>query len=134
MGKRRKMCRSGNRANRSGGQEPDVGTFTDTEPPQKRDRHWPQDLSSYQQPTPLPFTSSPSLHLLDKGFHSAQANELPRHKRKTKGIIVCAYVKVSFVFIEGDQCYVRVIPLKRLRGCCFRSECIQECFQKSPNV
>lgn len=109
MDRRRKMCRSGNRANRSGGQEPDAGTFTDTEPPQKRDRH--KTCHPTSNPPPLPFTGSPSLHLLDKGFLSAQTkltNCQQRHKRKATGVTVCAYVEVSFVFIEGDQCCVQL--------------------------
>lgn len=79
----------------------------------------------------LPATHPPSFHrfsifrLLDKGFRSAQANELPT--------IVCVRESQLCFYGMGPMLRpaVRVIPLKRLRGCCFRSECIQECFQNS---
>lgn len=75
-------------AKRSGGHEPETGALKDMGPLQKRDRHCPQDVSSYQHPTPPP----PPFQLFSiftrprQGFlfRTIQANEFPTSQAKTK--------------------------------------------------
>lgn len=93
----------------------------------------------------LPATHPPSFHrffILTSPwqgfpFRTNQASELSTTwQAKNKRCHCVCVLESQFCFYRGPmlRTAVRVIPLKRLGSCRFRSECIQECFQNSLNV
>lgn len=96
------------------GEESDGGAFELQEhgPSQKRGHHWPQDVSSYQHPTPsfpgvLCLNTPPArVSILHKKKLKNNITGKKTKKPQQKHVIMCACVKVSFGLIEGDQCCV----------------------------